>query len=69
MMSLFLMTSIKHAYLKNHTHILFAVLYPLTFFLANFGPSSTTFTLPAEGSAGASTGNAAGAGAGHASKK
>jgi len=32
---------------KNHAYI-FAILYGLTFFFANFGPNSTTFVLPAE---------------------
>jgi len=49
MMSLFLLVmGIKYDYLKSSNHILFAVLYALTFFFANFGPNSTTFVLPAE---------------------
>ncbi|KAL4204035.1 hypothetical protein AMTRI_Chr01g130180 [Amborella trichopoda] len=49
MMSLFmLITGIKYNYLKEHNHTLFAILYGLTFFFANFGPNSTTFVLPAE---------------------
>ncbi|CAM8925441.1 unnamed protein product [Rhodiola kirilowii] len=38
----------KYDYLKNENHLLFGVLYALTFFFANFGPNSTTFVLPAE---------------------
>ncbi|PKI52120.1 hypothetical protein CRG98_027536 [Punica granatum] len=52
MMSVFmLIIGIKYDYLKdksNHKVWLFAVLYGLTFFFANFGPNSTTFVLPAE---------------------
>uniref|UniRef100_A0A803PPS2 Major facilitator superfamily (MFS) profile domain-containing protein n=1 Tax=Cannabis sativa TaxID=3483 RepID=A0A803PPS2_CANSA len=49
MMSVFmLIIGIKYEYLKNDNKWLFAVLYGLTFFFANFGPNSTTFVLPAE---------------------
>ncbi|CAL9114992.1 unnamed protein product [Musa textilis] len=49
MMSLFmLILGIKYDYLKENNHMLFAVLFGLTFFFANFGPNSTTFVLPAE---------------------
>uniref|UniRef100_A0ACD5ZR39 Uncharacterized protein n=1 Tax=Avena sativa TaxID=4498 RepID=A0ACD5ZR39_AVESA len=49
MMSLFMLVmGVKYEYLKDHNHVLFAVLYALTFFFANFGPNSTTFVLPAE---------------------
>ena len=49
MMSLFmLIIGIKYDYLKNDNKWLFATLYGLTFFFANFGPNSTTFVLPAE---------------------
>ncbi|KAK1666157.1 hypothetical protein QYE76_054316 [Lolium multiflorum] len=49
MMSLFMLVmGIKYEYLKESNHILFAILYALTFFFANFGPNSTTFVLPAE---------------------
>ncbi|KAI3425437.1 uncharacterized protein J3R85_010370 [Psidium guajava] len=52
MMSVFmLIIGINYADLrdptKHHTG-LFALLYGLTFFFANFGPNSTTFVLPAE---------------------
>ncbi|XP_022737077.1 inorganic phosphate transporter 1-11-like [Durio zibethinus] len=49
MMSLFmLILGIKYQYLKEDNKWLFAALYGLTFFFANFGPNSTTFVLPAE---------------------
>ncbi|KAM3295116.1 hypothetical protein ACQJBY_037773 [Aegilops geniculata] len=49
MMSLFMLVmGIKYEYLKDKGHALFAILYALTFFFANFGPNSTTFVLPAE---------------------
>ncbi|RVW37189.1 hypothetical protein VitviT2T_025269 [Vitis vinifera] len=49
MMSLFmLIIGIKYEYLRDDNKWLFAVLYGLTFFFANFGPNSTTFVLPAE---------------------
>ena len=49
MMSVFmLIIGIKYEYLKDHNKWLFAVMYGLTFFFANFGPNSTTFVLPAE---------------------
>ncbi|CAH2068869.1 unnamed protein product, partial [Thlaspi arvense] len=51
MMSVFmLIMGIKYGDLKGHpdNKWLFAVLYGLTFFFANFGPNSTTFVLPAE---------------------
>ncbi|OAY70061.1 Inorganic phosphate transporter 1-11 [Ananas comosus] len=49
MMSVFmLILGLKYDYLKNHNAWLFAFLYGLTFFFANFGPNSTTFVLPAE---------------------
>ncbi|KAF5451116.1 hypothetical protein F2P56_031411 [Juglans regia] len=48
MMSAFmLIIGVKYDYLKDHG-TLFAALYGLTFFFANFGPNSTTFVLPAE---------------------
>ncbi|KAI4383152.1 hypothetical protein MLD38_009027 [Melastoma candidum] len=52
MMSLFMFViAIKYDDLKDpskHLAWLFAILYGLTFFFANFGPNSTTFVLPAE---------------------
>ncbi|KAI3873089.1 hypothetical protein MKW92_004458 [Papaver armeniacum] len=49
MMSVFmLIIGIKYDYLKKDNHQLFAALYGLTFFFANFGPNSITFVLPAE---------------------
>ncbi|KAK2654050.1 hypothetical protein Ddye_013906 [Dipteronia dyeriana] len=49
MMSVFmLILSVKYTYLKTNNKFLFATLYALTFFFANFGPNSTTFVLPAE---------------------
>ncbi|EXB72464.1 Inorganic phosphate transporter 1-11 [Morus notabilis] len=49
MMSMFmLIIGLKYDYLKEENHKLFALLYGLTFFFANFGPNSTTFVLPAE---------------------
>ncbi|XP_068666616.1 low affinity inorganic phosphate transporter 4-like [Aristolochia californica] len=49
MMSVFMfILGIKYDYLKQENKMLFAVLYGLTFFFANFGPNSTTFVLPAE---------------------
>ncbi|PIA34502.1 hypothetical protein AQUCO_03700049v1, partial [Aquilegia coerulea] len=49
MMSVFmLIIGLKYEYLKGENHAMFAVLYALTFFFANFGPNSTTFVLPAE---------------------
>lgn len=49
MMSVFmLIIGIKYDYLKEDNKWMFAVLYGLTFFFANFGPNSTTFVLPAE---------------------
>ncbi|KAI4307151.1 hypothetical protein L6164_030368 [Bauhinia variegata] len=49
MMSVFMLViGIKYNYLKHENHMLFALLYGLTFFFANFGPNSTTFVLPAE---------------------
>lgn len=50
MMSVFmLIMGVKYDYLKNKEHKwIFATLYGLTFFFANFGPNSTTFVLPAE---------------------
>ncbi|XP_057471218.1 low affinity inorganic phosphate transporter 4-like [Actinidia eriantha] len=50
MMSVFmLIMGLKYEYLKEREHrYIFAVLYGLTFFFANFGPNSTTFVLPAE---------------------
>ena len=49
MMSIFmLIIGLKYDYLKNNNSTMFAVLYGLTFFFANFGPNSTTFVLPAE---------------------
>ncbi|XP_051121863.1 low affinity inorganic phosphate transporter 4-like [Andrographis paniculata] len=50
MMSVFmLIMGLKYDYLKNKDHKwIFAGLYGLTFFFANFGPNSTTFVLPAE---------------------
>ncbi|KAL6842691.1 hypothetical protein ACP4OV_027535 [Aristida adscensionis] len=49
MMSVFMLVmGIMYENLKDHNHILFALLYALTFFFANFGPNSTTFVLPAE---------------------
>ncbi|KAF2312190.1 hypothetical protein GH714_028417 [Hevea brasiliensis] len=48
MMSVFMLVmGIKYEYLKDHKW-LFALLYGLTFFFANFGPNSTTFVFPAE---------------------
>ncbi|KAK2983647.1 hypothetical protein RJ640_023181 [Escallonia rubra] len=50
MMTIFMfIMGIKYEYLKNEDHKwIFAALYGLTFFFANFGPNSTTFVLPAE---------------------
>ncbi|XP_061375268.1 low affinity inorganic phosphate transporter 4 [Gastrolobium bilobum] len=49
MMSFFMFViGVKYDYLKNDNAHLFAFLYALTFFFANFGPNSTTFVLPAE---------------------
>lgn len=49
MMSFFMFVlGMKYDYFKNESTFLFAVLYGLTFFFANFGPNSTTFVLPAE---------------------
>ncbi|KAM7268702.1 hypothetical protein ACFE04_010868 [Oxalis oulophora] len=49
MMSIFMFAiSLTYDYLKNDNTTLFALLYGLTFFFANFGPNSTTFVLPAE---------------------
>lgn len=49
MMSAFMLViGIKYVYLKEENKWMFAVLYGLTFFFANFGPNSTTFVLPAE---------------------
>ncbi|KAK7385034.1 hypothetical protein VNO78_30741 [Psophocarpus tetragonolobus] len=49
MMSFFMFViGVKYDYLKNDGRALFALLYGLTFFFANFGPNSTTFVLPAE---------------------
>ncbi|KAI5347160.1 hypothetical protein L3X38_015039 [Prunus dulcis] len=48
MMSFFmLIIGIKYDYLTTNKYM-FATLYGLTFFFANFGPNSTTFVLPAE---------------------
>ncbi|KAM3682059.1 hypothetical protein ACJW30_12G044000 [Castanea mollissima] len=48
MMSVFMFAlAIKYEYFKAHVP-LFALLYGLTFFFANFGPNSITFMLPAE---------------------
>ncbi|XP_020209835.1 inorganic phosphate transporter 1-11 [Cajanus cajan] len=49
MMSFFMFViGVKYEYLKNENKNMFALLYGLTFFFANFGPNSTTFVLPAE---------------------
>ncbi|KAG9448386.1 hypothetical protein H6P81_014514 [Aristolochia fimbriata] len=49
MMSVFMfILGVKYDYLKEDNKMLFAILYGLTFFFANFGPNSTTFVLPAE---------------------
>ncbi|EEF48997.1 inorganic phosphate transporter, putative [Ricinus communis] len=49
MMSVFMLVmGIEYDYLKDRNKWLFALLYGLTFFFANFGPNSTTFVLPAE---------------------
>ncbi|MED6196802.1 Low affinity inorganic phosphate transporter 4 [Stylosanthes scabra] len=49
MMSVFMfIIGVKYEYLKDESKTLFALLYGLTFFFANFGPNSTTFVLPAE---------------------
>ncbi|KAI6696432.1 hypothetical protein NL676_016551 [Syzygium grande] len=52
MMSVFMLAiGVKYKELKDpnqHEGWLFAILYGLTFFFANFGPNSTTFVLPAE---------------------
>jgi PHS family inorganic phosphate transporter-like MFS transporter len=49
MMSLFMfIIGVKYDYLRDENKNLFALLYGLTFFFANFGPNSTTFVLPAE---------------------
>ncbi|PAN29369.1 hypothetical protein PAHAL_5G221400 [Panicum hallii] len=43
-----LIMGVMYENLKEHNHAIFALLYALTFFFANFGPNSTTFVLPAE---------------------
>ncbi|XP_076948224.1 low affinity inorganic phosphate transporter 4-like [Bidens hawaiensis] len=50
MMSIFMfIIGVKYDYLATHENRwMFATLYGLTFFFANFGPNSTTFVLPAE---------------------
>ncbi|RCV26499.1 hypothetical protein SEVIR_5G258200v4 [Setaria viridis] len=49
MMSAFMLAmGIMYESLRNKRTTLFAFLYALTFFFANFGPNSTTFVLPAE---------------------
>ncbi|GJW00356.1 inorganic phosphate transporter 1-11-like protein [Tanacetum coccineum] len=50
MMSIFMfIIGIKYEHLATHENRwIFAGLYALTFFFANFGPNSTTFVLPAE---------------------
>jgi MFS transporter, PHS family, inorganic phosphate transporter len=49
MMSVFMMImGVMYESLKTKHATLFALLYGLTFFFANFGPNSTTFVLPAE---------------------
>ncbi|TVU35699.1 hypothetical protein EJB05_17600, partial [Eragrostis curvula] len=49
MMSVFmLMMGVMYENLRDKHVALFALLYALTFFFANFGPNSTTFVLPAE---------------------
>ncbi|WCJ36784.1 Inorganic phosphate transporter 1-1 [Euphorbia peplus] len=49
MMSVFmLIMGIQYGYLRDHNKWLFALLYALTFFFANFGPNATTFVFPAE---------------------
>nr|GMD55117.1 inorganic phosphate transporter 1-11-like [Ipomoea batatas] len=50
LMSIFMaIIGVKYDYLKTEEHkLMFATLYGLTFFFANFGPNSTTFVLPAE---------------------
>lgn len=49
MMSVFMfIIGVKYDYLRNENSHMFALLYGLTFFFANFGPNSTTFVLPAE---------------------
>ncbi|CAN0902903.1 Low affinity inorganic phosphate transporter 4 [Linum grandiflorum] len=49
MMSTFLLIlGINYEYLRDNNKGLFAMLYGLTFFFANFGPNSTTFVWPAE---------------------
>ncbi|KAJ8747943.1 hypothetical protein K2173_001417 [Erythroxylum novogranatense] len=49
MMSAFmLLMGVKYDYIRDQNPALFAVLYSLTFFFANFGPNSTTFIVSAE---------------------
>ncbi|GJM93681.1 hypothetical protein PR202_ga10263 [Eleusine coracana subsp. coracana] len=49
MMSVFMMVmGVMYESLRTKQAVLFALLYALTFFFANFGPNSTTFVLPAE---------------------
>jgi PHS family inorganic phosphate transporter-like MFS transporter len=50
MMSAFMLViGLNYDYLLQSNHVyIFAILYGLTFFFANFGPNSTTFVLPAE---------------------
>ncbi|KAJ8753038.1 hypothetical protein K2173_011806 [Erythroxylum novogranatense] len=43
-----LIMGVNYDYLKDKNPALFAVVYGLTFFFANFGPNSTTFILAAE---------------------
>ncbi|XP_042980252.1 low affinity inorganic phosphate transporter 4-like [Carya illinoinensis] len=47
MSAFMLIIGLKYNYLKDHGNI-FAALYGLTFFFANFGPNSTTFVLSAK---------------------
>ncbi|XP_062208520.1 inorganic phosphate transporter 1-11-like [Phragmites australis] len=49
MMSVFMLVmGVMYENLRDKQTTLFAIIYALTFFFANFGPNSTTFVLPAE---------------------
>uniref|UniRef100_A0A2P2LZ65 Inorganic phosphate transporter 1-11-like n=1 Tax=Rhizophora mucronata TaxID=61149 RepID=A0A2P2LZ65_RHIMU len=48
MSTFMLIMGVKYDDFKAHKPVLFALLYGLTFFFANFGPNATTFIIPAE---------------------
>jgi len=45
---LFLVMGLALTQLEHTYHVLFILLYGLTFFFSNFGPNTTTYVLPAE---------------------